>query len=98
MNRLMAGYAQANPVPRPPDDWAMRLPRLQHGEANTDLTMDALRPPAPNADRYMEDIPSPNNLNQMPGMLVPGTLPVNVNPNDPRYLEWLLAMRQRVGL
>lgn len=61
--------------------------------------MDALRPPAPDIDRGMEDVLI-GNLNQAPGHPVSGWLPINAtqvapNPNDPRYQQWVRLMRQR---
>ena len=100
MNRLMAGYAQANPVPRPRDDWAAHLGTVRPPDDGVDQNMIAY---PPNYPGYTIPNVSQGNLNQAPGQIVGGYLPAAAtqaapDPNDPRYLEWLLAMRQRAGL
>jgi hypothetical protein len=89
-------------VPPLDDSWSGRLQRLQGGDNTIDPRMDALKPPAPDIDRYMES-PLADNLPQMPGYPMEGWLPINAtqgapNPNDPRYLQWMRLTRQRAGI
>jgi hypothetical protein len=89
----LRGKGYVSNIPPPDYGWPGLQRRLQGGVAETDMTMDARRPPAPNADRYMES-PLADNLPQMPGYPMEGSLPINAR-QDPRYIEWLRLMRQR---
>jgi hypothetical protein len=88
----------------PPDDsWTARLRRLQGGDNDIDPRMEKQPPePAiPGPGYMMRGVPQENLIQQAPGgVQVEGWLPANatqapINPNDPRYAQWLRLMRQR---
>ena len=104
-NTLMP-VASGGPLPAAPpaaDDWTMRLPTRPDRPWQPDVDHPMIVQPHGADPGYAMPNPNQGNLNQMPGVMVPGTLPVNATPAgppDPRtdpagYQNWLLVMRQR---
>jgi len=87
---------------QPVDDWTTRLQRFQ-ADATMDPRMEKQPPePAiPGPGYTMRGVPQENLIQQLPGgVQVEGWLPANatqapMNPNDPRYAQWLRLMQQR---
>ena len=93
----MHGREFVSGASEPDDDWAARMDAKRPPQGNTDQDMIAY---PPNYPGYRIPEALEENLPQMPGYAVDGTLPVNatqapMNPNDPRYAQWLRLMRQR---
>ena len=85
------------------DSWSGRLQRLQGGDNDIDPRMEKQPPePAiPGPGYTMRGVPQENLIQQLPGgVQVEGWLPANatqvpMNPNDPRYAQWMRLMQQR---
>jgi len=94
------GYVSGEPTAA---DWAFRLQRLQNGNSAIDPRMEKEPPePAiPGPGYTLRGVPQENLIQQAPGgVQVEGWLPASatqtpMNPNDPRYAQWLRLMRQR---
>ena len=89
-------------APQAADDWAMRLPTRPDRPWQPDVDHPMIVQPGVDPGYQMPN-PPVGNLNAMPGVEVPGWLPVNATQAqqpDPRtdpagYQNWLRVMLQR---